>query len=507
MAKISKLVSTRGMRQSSLRSRSDDLLPRDNLSSMKATCQRTAPDQTACVQTIRAANSALVELRWYLLFTAFLLVPLSAVHAADPYRLTLFRADVTPPMGAPLCGGLVKPAESVSEPLLALGVVLLTGDQPIVLCAVDYCEIRGADHVHWREVLAKAAGTSPERVAVHALHQHNAPLVDTVAQQLLPEVGVIDTEATARALREIATRLEASLKAPQPVTHLTFGEAQVHEVASNRRVMGADGKVIGVRTSATRDEKLREAPEGTIDPMLKTISFWNEQQKLAALHYYATHPMSYYGDGVVSSDFVGIARERRTREDGVPHLLFTGCGGNVTAGKYNDGARENRVRLADRIHTAMVESEKQPRRAALEQVQWRVKPVVLRPDPEFSEARTMEIVSNTTTAKAVRIGSAMRVSFIRQCEAQVPIPFSSLHLNGDVRLLHLPGEAFIEYQLFAQQQWPESFVATASYGDGGPGYIPLERSFLEGGYEPTWAFAAPDSERVIRQTISDLLKN
>ena len=40
-------------------------------------------------------------------------------------QIAPFRADVTPPIGAPLCGGLVKPAVGVSEPLLALGVVLL----------------------------------------------------------------------------------------------------------------------------------------------------------------------------------------------------------------------------------------------------------------------------------------------------------------------------------------------------------------------------------------------
>jgi len=52
-------------------------------------------------------------------------------------------------------------------------------------------------------------------------------------------------------------------------------------------------------------------------------------------------------------------------------------------------------------------------------------------------------------------------------------------------------ESFIEYQLFAQQQLPGAFVATASYGDGPPGYIPLERSFAEGGYEPTCASRRP----------------
>jgi hypothetical protein len=208
--------------------------------------------------------------------------------------------------------------------------------------------------------------------------------------------------------------------------------------------------------------------------------------------------MSYYGDGMVSSDFVGIAREQRTREEGLPHVYFTGCGGNIAAGKYNDGNKANRAILANRIYTAMVESERRPKRVPLGRVQWCTKPVLLEPDPAFSEQRMMSVVTNRTAAPSLRVAAALRLSFIRHCAAGVPIQFTSL--------LHLPAESFIEYQLFAQQQCPGVFVATASYGDCGPEYIPLEKSFAEGGYETTWAFAAPQSERQMKETIARLLK-
>ena len=53
-----------------------------------------------------------------------ILLSLLALPAfGEPLRLATFRADVTPPIGAPLCGGLVKPVAGVSEPLLALGAV------------------------------------------------------------------------------------------------------------------------------------------------------------------------------------------------------------------------------------------------------------------------------------------------------------------------------------------------------------------------------------------------
>ena len=107
--------------------------------------------------------------------------------------------------------------------------------------------------------------------------------------------------------------------------------------------------------------------------------------------------------------------------------------------------------------------------------------------------------------QAVAFGDtpALRLGFIRHRE---PIPFTSLHLGDDVCLIHLPGESFVEYQLFAQQQRPGGFVCTASYGDGVPGYIPLEKSFAEGGYETTQAFAAPRSEQQMKDAIAELLK-
>ena len=425
-------------------------------------------------------------------------------------RLATFRANVTPPIGAPLCGGLVKPVEGITDPLLSLGVVILGADKPIVLCAMDWCEIRATDHNAWRARLAKAAGTTPERVALQSLHQHNAPIADMDAAKLCADapspLKVIDQAWAHKALEGIASAIQEAINKAQPLTHVSHGEAKVSQVASNRRVMGSNGRVAFVRTSATANPKVREAPEGLIDPMLKTISLWNGEKKLATLHYYATHPMSYYGDGLVSSDFAGLAREQRTKEDGVPHIYFTGCGGNVTAGKYNDGDHANRALLTERMHKGMIESEAHQERVPVGKVQWHVKPVLLPSNPEFKPDELQALINNDKATNPARISAALKLSYIRHVATKVPIQFTSLDFGNHVRLLHLPGESFVEYQLFAQQQAPNDFVATASYGDGGPGYIPLEHSFEEGGYEPTQAYAAPGSEKLMKDTIAELLK-
>ena len=91
------------------------------------------------------------------------------------------------------------------------------------------------------------------------------------------------------------------------MTHLGFGQGKVEKVASNRRILGADGKVEIVRFSRTKDPKAIAAPEGVIDPWLKSVSFWNGDRAVAVLTYYATHPQSHYGKGDVTCEFVGLA--------------------------------------------------------------------------------------------------------------------------------------------------------------------------------------------------------
>src|SRR3954467_15084241 len=121
-------------------------------------------------------------------------------------------------------------------------------------------------------------------------------------------------------------------------------------------------------------------PGGTIDPWLKTLSFWDGDKPLLALNHYAVHPMSYYGRGEVSADFVGMAR--RARQKALPDVVqvyVSGCSGNVTAGKYNNGSPDNRPVLAERIYQGMTAAWKATKKQPLEKVAYRTVPLRLEP--------------------------------------------------------------------------------------------------------------------------------
>lgn len=425
------------------------------------------------------------------------------------YHLAHFSSDATPPAGHPLCGGWIEPVRGVDDPLFARGIVLLGAGAPVILCSVDWCGLRNEANRAWREALAKAAHTTPERVAVHCVHPHNAPFADVEAQKLIDIVPGAPPSLDLKFFHQVVSRsaeaAKAALAKTTKVTHFGIGRARVEQVASNRRVLGADGKVKFTRTSATKNKEARDAPEGLIDPWLRILSFWEDDKPRAALHYYATHPMSYYGDGRVSSDFCGLARQKRQAEQpDVFQVYFTGCAGNVTAGKYNDGAKENRPVLRDRMHAAMKAAWEATQRHPLKEIGWRIEPVKFAPRREanFGEAMSLAALRDDRAAKAKRGNAALQLAWLKRIDR--PVELTCLDL-GTALVLHLPGEPFIEYQLKAQQARKDVFVCVAGYGDGGMGYILTDAGYFEGGYEPTVALAAP-CEEMLTRAIGKVLK-
>jgi len=427
-------------------------------------------------------------------------------------RIATFDIDATPPVGSQMAYDPVTNKWDLG--LRARGVVLLGAGDPIVLCAVDWIGIANKGHDVFCDALARAAGTTPSRVAVHTLHQHDAPDCDFSAERILKDAGMDARQFEGGFQRQVISNLETavriSLPRAQPITHLGLGEARVEKVASNRRILGPDGKVRGVRYTACTDSNLRAEPEGTIDPIVSLVSFWNGDVPLAVLSYYATHPQSYYRTGIPNPDFPGIARF--LRQLAVPsalHVLFNGAGGNIGAGKYNDGSPTNRFVLAERLADGMRRAWENTKREPLtaDGVNWTTESVALPPSRHLSSGN-LEIELKDHDLRLVTQGDASRLAWLRCCRAGRTLDISCLKL-GRARILHLPGELFVEYQLAAKARRPDLFVAVAAYGDYGPWYIGTAIAYEQGGYEtePRSSNVAPEVEDVLVGAILKLLRD
>ncbi len=425
-------------------------------------------------------------------------------------RVATFDVDATPPVGSQMA---YDPVKRLSEMTLRCrGIAILGAGQPIVVCSVDWISISNEGQDAFRAALAEAAGTVPDRVAVHTVHQHDAPSCDFTAERILRELGLKDCgrfEGTFQreVIRRAADALRQGLREAQTVTHYGWAAAEVRQVASNRRIKGPDGRVRATRFTATKDPALRAEPEGLIDPEVSLLAFLNENVPVAVLTYYACHPQSYYRTGVPSPDFPGIARFFRGQS--VPealHVHFTGAGGNIGAGKYNDGSPPNRIVLAERLADGMKRAFESMKKAPLtpSDVGWQTLPVALPLAKHLDEEQLVKALK--TEPLRGTFDNADRLAWVRRCKSGHRVPIGCLRV-GTVRVLHMPGELLVEYQLAAKAMRKDLHVMMAAYGECGPGYIALASAYAEGGYEtsPGASNVAPEVEPVLMDAMRQLL--
>ena len=422
-------------------------------------------------------------------------------------RVAAFSTDATPPLGMPSYPSY-KPLEVIEHPLLAKGIVLDDGKHRYVLAVIDWCILSNSARLEYRRKAAEAAGTDVSRVTIHVVHQHSAPVIDADAQKILATIDnpppyldltfvVAVGDRLAAAVREAVGRLES-------VDRIGLGQAKVDRVASSRRIVTADGKLHGRNSSGGRKPELAALPEGLIDPMLKTVTFAHGDKPLVRLHYYATHPQTFYGDPRVSKDCVGLAREKLEQDEGVPQVYFTGCGGDVALGKYNNGTPEAREELAGRLLAGMKAAAAATRFESPGDIRWCTLPLVLPPKTTtgFTVPELRVKMSNPKERPHLRILAARRIAFLQRIDQ--PLELSAL-CCGRLHVLHLPGEPMVAFQLYAQQLLPDQFVAVAGYGDGCTNYICTEQAFQEGGYEPSASTVGPQSESLLKAAIRRLL--
>jgi len=444
-------------------------------------------------------------------FGFLLVLAVCALSAHAEFTLATFTADVTEPIGHPGMGGGIEPAKEIVDPLYAKGVVLLGGEKPVVLLSVDWCEIRNDAYDRWREVLAEAAGTTKERVLVSAIHQHDAPVADLTAQKLLDEVGLekslVFPDFHEEAVQKTAQALRDALPAAQPVTHYGMGTAQVMEITSNRRAVHPDGTINFGRGSSSPAE-LQALPIDLVDPWLRSLSFWNGDTPIAVLSSYSVHPMSHYGKGYVSADFPGMARAMREADmPGVQQIYFSGCSGDVTAGKFNDGSPENRPVLAKKLHAGMKAAFEDTEKFPMVSADFRSAPLFLPPRSSagFTEEDLWATLRDDTLDTFRRNLAAMGLSWRMRCEKGIPIDVCALDLGEAVFLL-MPAETFVQYQITAQGMRPDVTVMIAGYGESAPGYVPSAAATEDGFNDHhTWLWVDEKVEPLINLAVQQVL--
>lgn len=440
--------------------------------------------------------------------------PVSPTHSRPPLpqpvsgsstrlKAVRFRVDVTPPIGERIAYSLI---EKPGDPIYVSGIILDDGGTKAAWISCDFIYIRGEAVNRWKTAIAQVIGCPPENVMLHSVHQHDAPLI-------LPEQfdGPGERSLTAKTMtsaskaycdRTVASVCDAVSEAVKgvwtPIVRIATAEQRVSGLGAARRLVDESGVCVGVRWSRCSNEQHRSWPVGEIDTLVRTICFEGPGgAKFVALHFYATHPMAAYLRKKVGPDVPGAAiqfAQKKTPE--LMHIYFTGCGGNVTFGKYNSTGDQVAIdSLGQRLGQAfltnldcLVERKIGPIRFVRSTLDVPFDMARLEnanPDNRDYTKRTLDLWKKATVTR-----------------------FS---LGNDVHVLSIGmGEVCVEYQLYAQSLVPDQFLATAAYVNGVYEYTPVAKAFPEGGYESS-ARACPVKPEIeqrlkaaIGETLADL---
>jgi hypothetical protein len=324
-------------------------------------------------------------------------------------------------------------------------------------------------------------------------------------QELGVEPHCFESRFARTFLEKLAEKVRGSVGLLQPATHIGVGSAPVYRVASNRRII-KNGQVGEMRATACKNPALRAEPEGLIDPDVTLLSFWNEQVPIAVLTFYATHPQSYYLTGIANPDFPGIARSYR--QLAVPdalHVHFTGAGGNIGAGKYNDGSHENRLILAQRLADGMERAwnARIMLPVGASDMAWETVPVHLPVSETY--VRELERQFKSPPGPYFYANKVSQVVWAKRQSSGKHMDTACLRI-GKARVLFMPGELFVEYQLVAKSMRSDLAVSMVAYGDYGPSYIGTGEAYRQGGYEILSSPVIGEVEQVLMEAIRQLLK-
>lgn len=422
-----------------------------------------------------------------------------------PLKLATFQVDVSCVPGVPLLASPQQGIRAVRDPQYARGLVLRWGRRCFVLCAIDHCSIQNRAHDQLRRALGRAAGCPESHVAAHVVHQHDAAYVDCEEASLL--AGRRSSRAPVEWWDQVVDRIVAAtaraVKRMRAVTAVGAGSARVADCASNRRIVGSDGRVIGMRFSLCDEPRLKRRPVGLIDPMLDSLVFIGRRGPIASVSFYASHPQAAWGWGTVSADVPGEALRLLTaRYPEAFHMYFTGCGANVTFGKFTTMDRERNIRvLGRRLFDGMRLAFEQAveRREPLRQAALRTRRAEL-PLRAFDRRQTRRVLCDGNASDRDASAAAAQWAFFTRSAKDRRALVQTLRLN-DAMLLFLPSEVFVEYQLYAKGLRPDRFVAVAAYGDRKFGYVGTSATVGQGGYE-----ADPSKGRTCPETIEPALK-
>ncbi|HJL19697.1 MAG TPA: hypothetical protein RMH99_28805 [Sandaracinaceae bacterium LLY-WYZ-13_1] len=357
-----------------------------------------------------------------------------AAVSIDPpaLRAGAVTVDITPEPPVRIVGFGERTATRVRDPLAATVLVVRSADTAVAVVAIDLPGIFAWRASQLRSRVATAAAVPYEHVIVAASHTHSAPMLGDDPW----------SEAAAAAVERAAREAAADLA----LVRVRFGEDRQGFCVNRRRLV--DGVV-----------QARPNPEGPDDPRVRALAFERPDGSTVAVVAHATcHPNVLLGvdSPRVSADYPGEARRRFAR---APLLFLNGASGDVRPlvvdddGAFRLGTDADLARIGAALHDAVERA-----------------------------------LANGTPFDGPLDADRTLVALPRRAPegATLDAELSAVRL-GDLRLVTVPGEPFVEVGLAVEaglrERIPDAHVIVTGTANGYVDYLVTPSAERLGGYE------------------------
>ena len=447
------------------------------------------------------------------------------------------RVDITPEIGTDLAGQF-EPRKSISihDPLFARALILEKNGVKATIIACDLVGINRETIEKAKKLIKEQTEINPANIIIHTTHTHTGPAI--------AKVSGTDNEKNRAYLSALPKKIAASVVLANKnlfSATIEYGKGEENRISFNRRYLMKDGTVrtnpgFGTDWYARKKEGNSNIvkPTGPIDPGIEVLRFKDEKKETKVLLVNFTCHCDTVGGDLISADYPGVMRNLIQKRFGKELfvLFISGTSGNI-----------NHLNC---LHPEMM------RTGYFAHTQWMGEILgkdVLKicenlkeiPAPELKVGqRKLNIPRHPISPLQLKIARKIVDKGIESLDQEEKKEWSKLENNfgdekvwakemilfnqepplveievtaisiGEVAIVGLPGEMFVEYGLKIKREskFKQVFIAQLCNGCI-RGYIPTKEAFSQPtGYEQRLARSSkiiPDAGNIITQTALELL--
>ena len=371
--------------------------------------------------------------------------------------------DITPPPGCPLWGysDRTGPADGTLDPLYAKTIAFQAGQNIAAVVTLDLG--RPLNDSACERIRERARAADVDYVFFTASHTHHAPVLEMPDAPYMPGIE----KGVAESIEEAASKLQPA--------RLGVGRVEV-DIAHNRRVITPEGRCAMLWRN---QEKKPTSPVDKEATIIRVTTL--DGEPIATLVHFACHPVVMGPSNLkYSADYVGEMTRLVKEKTGAECLFLQGGCGNINPYLDKTPIRKGGVDAMKSVGKEFAGAVLGP----LPRIETTADDV---PAVEFSEKNVpigtrWDLQNPTNAAYFKEQYGPLFDLYAPKLTPGLAVPVSVLVLNGQLALLGMPGEIFVQYQLALKQNSLVKNTLLCGYTNGFYLYFPTIPDAAAGGY-------------------------